>query len=203
MNATTAPRKAVDDAARDAGLVAFDDAALGRGLPADVEALIARAGALPDDAEQAQALLLQARALAPAHPAPLIALYRFHFYGHRLREARAIAQDALAVARTALGPEFGRVPPSQVQARFDAAVRFYLFTLKGLAYLSLRLGEIDAGRVALDELRRLDPQDCVGGALLAAVLARQGREDDDDGADPAGGGDTATGMQTWGGPRHG
>ena len=57
--------------------------------------------------------------------------------------------------------------------------------------------------IALDELRRLDPQDCVGGALLAAVLARQGREDDDDGADPAGGGDTATGMQTWGGPRHG
>jgi hypothetical protein len=163
----------------------FDDTALGRGLPAEVEALIARAGALRHAPPQAEALLLQARAMAPTHPAPLIALYRFHFYGHRLREARAVAQQALAVAREALGPAFGRVPPSNEQARFDAAVRFYLFTLKGQAYLSLRLGEIDAGRAALAELRRLDPQDCVGGAVLAQVLGRQGRSDDDEGFDAA------------------
>lgn len=161
----------------EAGL-SFDDAALGRGLPPEVEAVILHAGRLPHAPDEAEMLLRQARAMAPLHPAPLIALYRFHFYGHRLREALAVAQEALAVARQALGPSFGRVPPTAEQARFDAAVRFYLFTLKGHAYLSLRLGDEATGRQALDELRRLDPQDYVGGAVLAQVLARQGLDED-------------------------
>ena len=159
---------------------AFDDAALGRGLPAEVDALITRAGLLPHDPVQAEGLLRQAVALAPTHPAPLISLYRFHFYGHRLAAALAVAEQALGVARAALGPAFGQVPPTPEQARYDAAVRFYLFTLKGQAYLSLRLGQGDAGRAALAELRRLDPLDCVGGAVLATVLARQGRDEDTD-----------------------
>jgi hypothetical protein len=161
---------------------AFDDAALGRGMSAEVEALITRAGQLPHDPAQAEALLREAVALAPTHPAPLISLYRFHFYGHRLAQALAVADHALGVARAALvaqhGPQFGQVPPAPEDARHDAAVRFYLFTLKGQAYLSLRLGRVDAGRAALAELRRLDPQDCVGGGVLSKVLLRQGREDD-------------------------
>lgn len=157
---------------------AFDDAALGRRMSAEVEALITRAGQLPHDPAQAEALLREAVALAPTHPAPLISLYRFHFYGHRLAQALAVADHALGVARAALGPQFGQVPPAPEQARHDAAVRFYLFTLKGQAYLSLRLGRVDAGRAALAELRRLDPQDCVGGGVLSKVLLRQGRDVD-------------------------
>lgn len=168
----------------------FDDAALGRGLPADVEALIVQAGRLRQQADQAEALLLQAKRLAPAHPATLIALYRFYFYGHRLADARVLATEALTVARHALGPAFGETPPTEDEARFDAAVRFYLFALKGYAYLSLRLGALDDGRAALAELRRLDPHDRVGGAVLAQVLARQARDPDetydgDDGGMPA------------------
>ena len=43
----------------------FDDAVLGRGLPADIEALIAAAGALRHDREAAEPLLRQARRLFP------------------------------------------------------------------------------------------------------------------------------------------
>lgn len=154
----------------------FGDAVLGRGLPAAVEALIAAAGAAGLAAAQAEAWLEQAVALAPEHPAPLIALYRHHFYGHRLREARDVAQRAMDVSQATLGVRLGSV--GDEQARFDAALRFYLFSLKGYAYLSLRLGEADAGRQALDELRRLDPHDRVGGGVLAAVLASQGRDED-------------------------
>jgi len=96
-------------------------------------------------------------------------LYRFHFYGHRLNEAREIAKQSLDVARAALGDDF---TVTDEQARFDAATRYYLFSLKGLAYLSLRLGDIETGRRALDELRLLDPQDRVGGGLLTHVLKR-------------------------------
>jgi hypothetical protein len=42
----------------------------------------------------------------------------------------------------------------------------------GLAYLNLRLGELEEARVLLVELRRLDPADHVGAALLSHVLAR-------------------------------
>jgi tetratricopeptide (TPR) repeat protein len=151
---------------------AFADSALGGGLSPQVDALITQAGLLRDRPLEALPLLQQARAAAPRHPAPLIALYRFYFYGPQLAEARAMAEDALAIARTALGPNFGDEPPSDDAARHNAAVRFYLFTLKGLAYLNLRLGDLDEARLMLGELRRLDPQDRVGGALLSHVLAR-------------------------------
>lgn len=156
-----------DDAA-----AAFADTALGGGLSPEVEALVAQAGLLRDRPHEALPLLERARAAVPQHPAPLIALYRFYFYGHQLAQARAIGEDALAIARTALGPNFGDAPPDDEAVRYDAAVRFYLFTLKGLAYLNMRLGDLEDARLMLGELRRIDPQDRVGGALLSHVLAR-------------------------------
>ena len=153
-------------------LAAFATGAIGGGLSPQVEALMQRAGQLRHLPDEALPLLEQARAAAPRHPAPLIALYRFHFYGHQLDQARAVGEDALAIARTALGPDFGDVPPTDDAARHDAAVRFYLFTLKGLAYLNMRLGAMADARLLLKELRRLDPKDHVGGALLLHVLTR-------------------------------
>lgn len=170
----------------------FDTAVLGGGLCPEAQDLIARAGACRQDVDQASALLDEAEALAAGHPAVLIARYRFHFYGHRLQQARAIATDALKLARQALRREtVGQVDvsplPSDEQVRFDAAVRFYLFSLKGYAYLCLRLGDLGEGRLALGELRRLDPHDRLGGSVLAEVLHRADaqagsdeNEDDDD-----------------------
>lgn len=169
----------MNDADADA-LQAFAEGALGANLPLQAREWITRAGLLRDRPGEALALLEQARAAAPGHPAALIALYRFHFYGHRLAEARAVGEAALAAAAQVLGRRFEHAPPTREEARGDAAVRFYLFTLKGLAYLSLRLGEPARARVALDELRRLDPQDDVGGALLQHVLLRHEADGDPD-----------------------
>ena len=167
---TAASRLPFNDDADD--LAAFADAALGGGLPPGVETLLAQAGLRRDDPPAALALLNQARAAAPRHPLPLIALYRFHFYGHRLAEARAVGEDALALARSALGPDFGDEPPSDEDARTHASVRFYLFLLKGLAYLNLRLGALDEARLLLRALCHLDPNDRVGGGVLWHVLQR-------------------------------
>lgn len=161
----------------------FDEAVLGRGLPAEVQACIARAGQLRSEPEQALQFLHQAQRLAPAHPAVLIALYRFYFYGHCLSEARGVAVQALAAGARALGlPEDWRQLPLQPlpDARDDAAVRFYLFCLKGYAYLSLRLNDIESAATALAVLQTVDPGDCIGARLLDRVLARRGRDDDDD-----------------------
>ncbi len=182
----------------------FDTAVLGGGLCPEAHDLIARAGACRQDVAQASALLDEAEALAPGHPAVLIARYRFHFYGHRLHEAREVAGQALKLARRALHREvMGQVDVSPLlsdeQVRFDAAVRFYLFSLKGHAYLCLRLGDLGEGRLALDELRRLDPHDRLGGSVLAEVLRRaEARaascdEDAEDGfGDAASAGDAAS-----------
>lgn len=113
-------------------------AVLGRGLPPEAEALIARAGLIRNRVAEAQALLDEAHALAPSHPATLIALYRFHFYGNRLRAARDVGERAIACAAAALGlpADWRRV---EADARFRALEpmpRFWLFSLKGYAYLS-------------------------------------------------------------------
>lgn len=164
-----------------------DMAVLGAGLPPVAESLIARAGQVRADAEQALALLEIARSLAPDHPACLIALYRFHFYGNRLSDARRVALDAIRVAGSLLAfPEDWRaVPASAFTGELSPLPRFFLFSLKGYAYLNLRLGEIEEGRHVLHRLAELDPRNQTGHALLADVLARVGREDDDADEAPA------------------
>lgn len=166
----------------------FDDAVLGQGLPAMAEAALREAGRLRAEPPAAMAALMRARALAPEHPAVLIAFYRHHFYGHRLRAARDVARQALLTGARQLGlpPVWREVPEQPLPgARDDAATRFYLFVLKGYAYLSLRLGDMDEARSALNKLRHLDPLDCVGGALLEAVRRRSERADDDAEEGPA------------------
>lgn len=166
----------------------FDDAVLGQGLPPEAEAALREAGRLRGAPSAATAALMRARALAPEHPAVLIAFYRHHFYGHRLRAARDVARQALRVGAQRLGlPAVWRDVPEQplAGARDDATTRFYLFVLKGYAYLSLRLGDGAEARSALAKLRHLDPDDRVGGALLEAVRLRSERSDEAYGGDDA------------------
>lgn len=167
----------------------FVDEIFGRGLDPAVAALIAEAGALRGShPERALQRLQEARTLAPSHPAPLIGLYRFHFYGHRLADAREIAEQALKLGAGMLGlPDDWRCVPLAAlpNARHDAVTRFYLFALKGLAYLSLRLDDRGTAVAALDCLQALDPGDDVGGRLLNDVLAREGLDEDDDVEVPA------------------
>lgn len=170
----------------------FDAAVLGLATPPAAEAALREAAAQRGDALQAHAALMRAQAAAPDHPAVLIAFYRHHFFGHRLRLAREIARRALPVGARALGlPALWRKVPQRplAGARDDARVRFYLFVLKGYSYLSLRLGDDAEARDALALLRALDPQDCVGGAVLEAVRRRALDDADDagdnDGADLA------------------
>ena len=153
----------------------FDSAVLGGALPAEAEQALREASLRRDEAAAEGAALMRALALAPEHPAVLIALYRNHFYAHRLQPARAVARRALVVGAAALDlPSVWRDVPAKPLpgARHDATTRFYLFALKGLAYLSLRLGDTGEARDALALLRALDPDDRVGGALIEAVRQR-------------------------------
>lgn len=162
---------------------AFDDAVLGRGLPPGAEAALHEAGAARADPPRAMAALMRAARLAPDHPAVLIARYRDHFYAHRLAPARDVARQALFAGARALGlPTAWREVPRRALdgTATEPRTRFYLFALKGYAYLSLRLGDGDEARDALALLAALDPHDHVGSRLLERVRTRGGRDEDDD-----------------------
>ncbi len=166
----------------------FDAAVLGQGLPAAAETALAQAGASRTDPPGAMAALMRAKTIAPDHPAVLIAFYRHYFYGHQLRAARDVARKALVIGALALAlPPLWRDVPQRALpgARDDVATRFYLWVLKGYAYLSLRLDDPLEARDALLKLRALDPEDCVGAALLEAVRLRRERGDADDEQGPA------------------
>ena len=182
----------------------FDAAVLGQGLPPEAEAALREAGLARGDATRTMAALMRASALAPSHPAVFIAFYRHYFYGHRPRLARAVARRALVSAAQALGlpPLWREVPDAPLPgAADDPAMRFYLWVLKGHAYLSLRLGDEAEARAALAKLRALDPEDRVGAAVIEAVRLRQLRREqngDEDGDDEDDGPAlAATGAQAW------
>ena len=161
-------------------------ACLGEVLPAAVAADLQKAALSYHLDEVAESFLSQAFARAPDHPAVHIALYRFYFYKNRLSEALIVAQRCLAKTAADLGlpKDWREISPDHAvfaghAESYAAAPRFYLFTLKGCAYLSMRLGDIEQGEALLSKLMALDPSDRLNGSVLKGVLDRMGQDDDE------------------------
>ncbi|MGX4769167.1 hypothetical protein ACWAUC_05090 [Bradyrhizobium guangdongense] len=157
-------------------------ALLGAGLPSEAEHHLWEAGLAYHLDDIAENHLREAEALAPGHAAVLIGLYRFYFYKGRLAEALDVARRCLLKAAQendfpadwrcvrADDAEFGRYE--------NILARFFLFSLKGYAYLQMRLGETEEGRLAVQKLLELDPTDKIGAKVLLGVLERMGRDDE-------------------------
>jgi tetratricopeptide (TPR) repeat protein len=157
-------------------------AVLGAGLPEAAERHLRLAADHYRDGDIAEAHLWQARTAAPDHPAVLIGLYRFYFYKNRLAEALSIARVCVekAAKDNGLAPDWRDVRPADAAfGDFEAVLpRFYLFALKGYAYLNMRLGDLDEGQAAVAKLLELDPSDKIGAKVLLGVLDRRGLDDD-------------------------
>jgi tetratricopeptide (TPR) repeat protein len=159
------------------------EALLGGGLPPDAQAHLAAAADSYADGEVALEHLREAEKIAGNHPAVLIGLYRFYFYKGRLSECLEVAHVCLAEAayHNNLAADWREV--SKDDATFgsydDMMPRFYMFVLKGYAYLQMRLGNLDEGLAAAMKLLELDPTDKIGATLLLEVHQRMLEEDDD------------------------
>jgi tetratricopeptide (TPR) repeat protein len=158
------------------------NALLGGGLPPEAEDHLWEAGLSYHLDDVAEKHLRDAQALAPDHAAVLIGLYRFYFYKGRLAEALEVAEACLekAARENRLPADWRQVRPGDaVFGRYqDMLPRFYLFTLKGYAYLQMRLGRLAEGRAAVMKLLELDPTDKIGAKVLLGVLERVGQDDD-------------------------
>lgn len=158
------------------------DALLGGGLPPEAEFRLWEAGLSYHLDDVAERHLREAEALAPGHAAVLIGLYRFYFYKGRLADALAISKQCLekAARDNNLPMHWRDVSTGDAEfSRYEEILpRFFLFTLKGYAYLQMRLGNLEEGRAAAEKLLELDPSDKIGGRVLLGVLERVGQDDD-------------------------
>jgi len=128
---------------------------------------------------EAELPLLKAYFLAPQSLNVLVALNRFYYYQHRLEDALQATVKALAVIRPLIGfPEDWRdlqqshlsdAPPVSL-----TQVRLYLFTLKAVGFLNMRLHNLDVSQGIFEKLVELDSKDRIGAkGLLELVVKRK------------------------------
>ena len=128
---------------------------------------------------EAELPLLRAYFLAPNSLNVLVALNRFYYYQHRLDDALAVTLKALAVIRPLIDfPEDWReLQPhhlSDTPANLLTQVRLYLFTLKAIGFLNMRLELLDVSKSIFEKLVYLDGKDRIGAkGLLELVIQRQ------------------------------
>jgi len=128
------------------------------------------AGALP---RKVEALLWTAHALDPACLAVYYALYRFLFRQGTLGEAERVTRLGLAEAarQAAISADWQALESDSCDwSDTRAPQHFYLFSLKALAFISLRRQQFDQARELLAVLARLDPADHVGADVVRDTL---------------------------------
>lgn len=138
-------------------------------VPPDVDLRLTMAAASYRDATTAEVLLLDAQSLDPSCLPVYYALYKFYFHRSRLVEAERITLQALiAAARQAGFPvEWQHLTPQSADwAATGEPQHFYLFSLKALAFIRLRLGRADEAQAILAKLAELDPLDTVGASVI-------------------------------------
>lgn len=127
----------------------------------------------------AELSLLKAYFLAPESLNVLVALNRFYYYQHRLEDALSATDKALAVIRPVIAfPEDWRdlqaAHIDTAQAGLLTQVRLYLFTLKAIGFLNMRLGRLDLSQAIFEKLVELDSMDRIGAqGLLELLLNRK------------------------------
>ncbi|MDD1612467.1 MAG: hypothetical protein LUQ57_04930 [Methylococcaceae bacterium] len=147
--------------------------------PEDVQNLIRTASEFYGGGS-AELPLLQAYLRAPESLNVLVALNRFYYYQHRLDEALLIAEKALVLIRHGLDfPEDWRQLEkehiSEAPKDLLTRIRLYLFTLKSIGFLHLRMRNMALSRGIFEKLVELDDKDRIGAKALLDLVERSQR----------------------------
>jgi hypothetical protein len=128
---------------------------------------------------EAELPLLQAYLRAPDSLNVLVALNRFYYYQHRLQVALLVSEKALAIIHSGIDfPENWEMLETHHIANAPKAlltrIRLYLFTLKSVGFLNMRLENLSVSRRIFEKLVALDSKDRIGAkGLLEIVISRQ------------------------------
>lgn len=118
-----------------------------------------------------EALLWEAHRMGPRVLPVFYALYKFYFNRKQLDEAERVALIGLdAAAREGGFPsDWRRLAADSTDWTKEGAQRFFLFTMKALAFINLRRDRADEALAILDKLTEIDPQDQVGYGVIASL----------------------------------
>jgi len=140
-------------------------------LPAAVDILLQQGVvAYRRSPSEAEARFREALELAP-HALPVyFCLYKIHTYQGNLDNALVAAAAGLKEAASQAGwpPAFEDWPEGDDAS--DQAVRFALYTLKALAFIRMKRGELSEARRILERLALLDPAGRVGWPVVSDLL---------------------------------
>ena len=151
--------------------------ALGFATPPGIDATLRRAADAYADTQTAEFLLWTALKADESCLGSYFSLYKFYFYKRMLAEAEEVALMGLQTAARQAGidPDWMRLTAASADwNRVDAPQHFYLFTLKALAFMRLRLGRPAECAELLAKLQELDPRDSVGASVIRDIAASQG-----------------------------
>ncbi len=134
---------------------------------------------------QAKTQLTRAYFLEPQHPLVLVALYRYFYYQHRYLDSLLVAERVLNLfaQRLTLSEQWQDLTEEQITQLDNAEknrltwLRFYLFALKGAAYLEGRLGRYDNAILRLKKVLLFDRNDRLGVKSLLTVLQNKRDEE--------------------------
>jgi tetratricopeptide (TPR) repeat protein len=143
-------------------------------VPAEIDGNLVEAARQYADKPRSEALLLQALELDSECLPAYFALYKFYFYSHRLADAERVVLTALDTAARQAGVDSNWSRLSAKSAAWhatDQPAHFYLFSLKALAFIRLRLGRRAEALALLEKLTELDPGDSVGASVIQALAS--------------------------------
>ncbi|MDO8828069.1 hypothetical protein [Methylophaga sp.] len=143
----------------------------------EVQQLIQQAGSSYADGD-AELPLLKAFFHAPDSLNVLVALNRFYYYQHRLSEALLTSEKALKIIASNIdfptdwqqidGDAITSAPKDQL-----TWIRLYLFTLKSIGFLKMRLHDLDTSKQIFEKLNGLDQENRIGASGLLDIVNRK------------------------------
>jgi tetratricopeptide (TPR) repeat protein len=148
----------------DGDLINFGD------VPEATNALLQKGvAAYRHDPALADKFFSEALQAAPEQLPVYFCLYKIHTYQGNLDQALAVAENGLeeATRQAGLSPDWRTWTPQAI-ADNDAA-HFALYTLKAIAFISLRRDERQRAVEILDVLKVLDPIGAIGWTVVAAL----------------------------------
>ncbi|MFA6051662.1 MAG: hypothetical protein WC762_03635 [Methylobacter sp.] len=145
-------------------------------MPAEVNNLLQAAVAASSiDQSRAEKLFLQAQTLDSHCLQTYFALYKFYFFQKRLADAERIVLAGLEESARQGGfpSDYRRLARNRQKWNLYAneITLFYLYTLKALAFIKLRLGFTIDAQLVLSHLQQLDPEDLSGVSVIMDLAA--------------------------------
>lgn len=147
------------------------DAFFGGEVPPQVRHLIDEARREPNP-QRALALLWTAQVCAPDCPSLYYLLYKFHARHGDTAQAEFAALKGLDVAamQAGLPNTWQQVHAGMADFQSPGPARFWLFTLKALAFIRLRRRDPFGAQSYLRKVQELDPTGSTGASVVDALL---------------------------------